>query len=76
PISIYFVIRNPQIAGLPEPTALAFAAGRIAAISPGFVCAAPHHDAGRKFACAGIIETHIQLAKAGIISRCNLCTGT
>ncbi|MGO6948705.1 amidohydrolase family protein [Rhizobium johnstonii] len=75
-MAIDFVIRNAQIAGLSEPTDIAFEAGRIAAISPGFVCDAPHHDAGGKFACAGLIETHIHLDKAGIISRCNLCTGT
>ncbi|MGZ2409086.1 amidohydrolase family protein [Rhizobium ruizarguesonis] len=75
-MAIDFVIRNAQIAGLTEPTDIAFEAGRIAAISPRFVCDAPHHDAGGKFACAGLIETHIHLDKAGIISRCNLCTGT
>ncbi|MGO7624441.1 amidohydrolase, partial [Rhizobium ruizarguesonis] len=55
---------------------IAFEADRIAAIEPRFVCDAPHHDAGGKFDCAGLIETHIHLDKAGIISRCNLCTGT
>ncbi len=75
-MAIDFVIRNAQIAGLTEPTDIAVEAGRIAAISPRFVCDAPHHDAGGKFACAGLIETHIHLDKAGIISRCNLCTGT
>ncbi|MGR9278797.1 amidohydrolase family protein (plasmid) [Rhizobium leguminosarum] len=75
-MAIDFVIRNARLAGLTEPTDLAFEAGRIAAIAPGFVCDAPHYDAGEKFACAGLIETHIHLDKAGIISRCNLCTGT
>ncbi|MGO6723914.1 amidohydrolase [Rhizobium ruizarguesonis] len=75
-MAIDFVIRNARIAGLTEPTDIAFEAGRIAAIAPRFVCEAPHHDAGGKFACAGLIETHIHLDKAGIISRCNLCTGT
>ncbi|MGO7200549.1 amidohydrolase, partial [Rhizobium ruizarguesonis] len=75
-MAIDFVIRNARIAGLTEPTDIAFEAGRIAAIAPRFVCDAPHHDAGGKFACAGLIETHIHLDKAGIISRCNLCTGT
>ncbi|MGR9133085.1 amidohydrolase family protein [Rhizobium leguminosarum] len=75
-MAIDFVIRNARLAGLTEPTDIAFGAGRIAAIAPGFVCDAPHYDAGEKFACAGLIETHIHLDKAGIISRCNLCTGT
>ncbi|MBA8832597.1 amidohydrolase family protein (plasmid) [Rhizobium leguminosarum] len=75
-MAIDFVIRNARMAGLTEPTDIAFEAGRIAAIAPGFVCDAPHYDAGEKFACAGLIETHIHLDKAGIISRCNLCTGT
>ncbi|MBY5349976.1 amidohydrolase family protein [Rhizobium leguminosarum] len=75
-MAIDFVIRNAQIAGLTELTDIAFEAGRIAAISPRFVCDAPHHDAKGKFACAGLVETHIHLDKAGIISRCNLCTGT
>ncbi|MCJ9690838.1 amidohydrolase family protein [Rhizobium sp. PRIMUS64] len=75
-MAIDFVIRNARLAGLTEPTDIAFEAGRIAAIAPGFVCDAPHYDAGEKFACAGLIETHIHLDKAGIISRCNLCTGT
>ncbi|TCA47092.1 amidohydrolase [Rhizobium leguminosarum bv. viciae] len=75
-MAIDFVIRNARLAGLTEPTDIAFEAGRIAAIAPGFVCDAPHYDAGEKFACAGLIETHIHLDKAGIISRCSLCTGT
>ncbi|MHC2458841.1 cytosine deaminase [Rhizobium leguminosarum] len=75
-MAIDFVIRNARLAGLTDPTDIAFEAGRIAAIAPGFVCDAPHYDAGEKFACAGLIETHIHLDKAGIISRCNLCTGT
>ncbi|NKL76897.1 amidohydrolase family protein [Rhizobium leguminosarum] len=75
-MAIDFVIRNARMAGLTEPTDIAFEAGRIAAIAPRFVCDAPHYDAGGKFACAGLIETHIHLDKAGIISRCNLCTGT
>lgn len=75
-MAIDFVIRNARMAGLTEPTDIAFEAGRVAAIAPRFVCDALHHDAGGKFACAGLIETHIHLDKAGIISRCNLCTGT
>ncbi|MBY5334781.1 amidohydrolase family protein [Rhizobium leguminosarum] len=75
-MAIDFVIRNARITGSTEPTDIAFEAGRVAAISPRFVCDAPHHDAGGKFACAGLIDTHIHLDKAGIISRCNLCTGT
>ncbi|MBY5814950.1 amidohydrolase family protein [Rhizobium leguminosarum] len=75
-MAIDFVIRNARMAGLTEPTDIAFEAGRVAAIAPRFVCDAPYHDAGGKFACAGLIETHIHLDKAGIISRCNLCTGT
>src|SRR3954447_23823872 len=75
-MAIDFVVRNVRMAGLTEPTDIAFEAGRVAAIAPRFVCDAPHHDAGGKFACAGLIETHIHLDKAGIFSRCNLCTGT
>jgi cytosine/adenosine deaminase-related metal-dependent hydrolase len=75
-MAIDFVIRNARMAGLSEPTDIAFEVGRIAAIAPRFVCDAPHYDAEGKFACAGLIETHIHLDKAGIISRCNLCAGT
>ncbi|MDL2409889.1 amidohydrolase family protein [Rhizobium calliandrae] len=75
-MEIDFVIRNARLPGSIEPTDIAFEAGRIAAIAPRFVCDAPHHDAGGKFACGGLIETHIHLDKAGIISRCNLCTET
>jgi cytosine/creatinine deaminase len=75
-MAVDFVIRNARLPGLIEPTDIAFEAGRIAAIAPHFVCDAPHYDAEGKFACGGLIETHIHLDKAGIISRCNICTGT
>ncbi|MGZ2487690.1 cytosine deaminase [Rhizobium pisi] len=75
-MAIDFVIRNARLPGMIEPTDITFEAGRIAAIAPQFVCDAPHYDAGGKLACGGLIETHIHLDKAGIISRCNLCTGT
>lgn len=45
-MAIDFVVRNVRMAGLTEPTDIAFEAGRVAAIAPGFVCDAPHHDAG------------------------------
>ncbi|MBW9055854.1 amidohydrolase family protein [Rhizobium mesosinicum] len=75
-MAIDFVVRNARLAGSTEPTDIAFEASRIAAIAPRIVCDAPHYDARGKFACGGLIETHIHLDKAGIIGRCSLCTGT
>jgi cytosine deaminase len=75
-MAIDFVIRNACLQACPEPVDIAVEAGRVATIASDFVCDAPDYDAKGQFACAGLIETHIHLDKAGIISRCNLCTGT
>lgn len=75
-MAIDFVVRDARLQGSAEQMDIAFENGRIAAIAPGFVCDAPAYDARGKLACGGLIETHIHLDKAGIIGRCNLCTGT
>ena len=43
-MAIDFVIRNARMAGLTEPTDIAFEAGRVAAIAPRFVCDAPQRQ--------------------------------
>ncbi|WP_075217830.1 amidohydrolase family protein [Mongoliimonas terrestris] len=60
---------------------IAVAAGRIAAITPAEARAFAASDAlvrpaGGRFVCAGLVETHIHLDKAGIIGRCRICAGT
>src|SRR5579871_6463684 len=55
---------------------IAVEAGRIAEIDPTIAGEGPSHDAGGRFVCAGLVETHIHLDKAGIIGRCAICEGT
>ncbi|CAM5771626.1 amidohydrolase [Labrys miyagiensis] len=75
-MAVDFVIRNVRLPGSQDMTDIVVEGGRIAAIAPGFVCDAPVHDAAGRLACAGLVETHIHLDKAGIIGRCMLCSGT
>lgn len=75
-MAIDFVLRNARPAGAAEPTDIAVEQGVIAAIAPGIVSEAPAHDAGGRFVCGGLVETHIHLDKAGIIGRCAICEGT
>jgi cytosine/creatinine deaminase len=75
-MAIDFVIRNALLAEQEMPNDIAFERGRISAIGSRIICDAPSHDAGGKMAFGGYVETHIHLDKAGIISRCNLCSGT
>ena len=75
-MAIDLVIRNVRLPGTFERTDIALENGRIAAMASRFVCDAPAYDARGRIACSGLIETHIHLDKAGIITRCNLCTGT
>ncbi|MGV8939241.1 MAG: amidohydrolase family protein [Allorhizobium sp.] len=73
---IDFVIRNARLANHDAPTDVAFSGNRIAAIGYQLDCNAPEQNADGRFLCSGLVETHIHLDKAGIISRCNICTGT
>ncbi len=75
-MAIDFAIRNVRLPHSLQPTDVGVEGGLIAAIERGFVCDAPEHDAGGKLVCAGLIETHIHLDKAGIIGRCSICAGT
>jgi cytosine/creatinine deaminase len=75
-MAIDFVIRNAFLPGQDMPHDIAFERGRISAIGHQIFCDAPSHDADGKMAFGGYVETHIHLDKAGIISRCNLCSGT
>jgi cytosine/creatinine deaminase len=75
-MAIDFVLRNARLAGSAEPTDIAVERGVIAAVAPRIVSDAPAHDAGGRFVCGGLIETHIHLDKAGIIGRCAICEGT
>jgi cytosine/creatinine deaminase len=75
-MAIDFAIRNVRLPHSLQPTDIGVEGGFIAAIERGFVCDAPEHDAGGKLVCAGLIETHIHLDKAGIIGRCSICAGT
>lgn len=50
--------------------------GRIAAIGKSLPHEGPTTEAGGRFVCAGLVETHIHLDKSGIMSRCNCKQGT
>ncbi len=73
---IDFVVRNARLPGASQLADIALTGGKIAAIAPNFVCDAPEQDAGGRLVCAGLVETHIHLDKAGIMGRCVICAGT
>jgi cytosine deaminase len=79
-MSIDLVIRNANLQGRDGFSDIAIEKGRIVGLShsqaSAFTCDAPSYDAAGRLACRGLVETHIHLDKAGIISRCTLCTGT
>ncbi|KQR77800.1 amidohydrolase family protein [Rhizobium sp. Leaf341] len=79
-MTIDFVIRNARLQGREGLDDIAFAGGVITGIAASatraFVCDAPERDAMGNLLCRGLVETHLHLDKAGIIGRCNLCTGT
>lgn len=55
---------------------IGFSKGRVAAIGPALPHDGPVTDAGGRFVCAGLIESHIHLDKSGIMSRCTCQQGT
>lgn len=55
---------------------IGFSKGRVAAIGPTLPHDGPVTDAGGRFVCAGLIESHIHLDKSGIMSRCTCQQGT
>lgn len=73
---IDFVIRNARLAEHDGLTDIGFKSNRIAAIGPQLNDNASGYDARGKFLCSGLVEAHIHLDKAGIINRCNICSGT
>ncbi|KQS81011.1 amidohydrolase [Rhizobium sp. Leaf384] len=79
-MTIDFVIRNARLQGREGLDDIAFTGGVITGIAASatraFVCDAPERDAMSNLLCRGLVETHLHLDKAGIIGRCNLCTGT
>ena len=64
------LIRNSHLGDI------GFANGRIAAIEKTLPHDGPTTDAGGRFVCAGLIESHIHLDKSGIMSRCTCQQGT
>jgi cytosine deaminase len=76
PMAIEFVLRNAMLPDGRGPLDLAIAADRIAALGRDLAPDAPGAEAGGRLACAGLVESHIHLDKAGIIGRCRICAGT
>jgi cytosine deaminase len=66
------IIRNARIGSGPNsaPVDIGIDDGRIAAIAPRLAADGPSFDAQGRFACPGLIETHIHLDKSRIIERC------
>jgi cytosine deaminase len=75
-VSLDFIIAGVHIAGVPDLVDIGIAAGRIAAIGPMISSDAPRREGLGCFACAGLVESHIHLDKAGILGRCSICEGT
>ncbi|MCF1471649.1 MULTISPECIES: amidohydrolase family protein [Rhizobium/Agrobacterium group] len=75
-MAIDFVLRRARLPLSAQPLDIAFEAGRIVALEADFRCDAPQEDAAGRLVCAGLIETHLHLDKAGIIGRCRVCSGT
>jgi cytosine deaminase len=71
------IVRDVRLADRPsaELVDIGVAGGKIVAIEAGLAGAAETYDAGGRFACAGLIETHIHLDKSRIIDRCPPETG-
>ncbi len=70
------LIRGAMLVDGSGPWDLGFAGGRIAAIEPSIESDVRAFDANGGLVCSGLVESHIHLDKAGILGRCNLCTGT
>ncbi|WP_244598458.1 amidohydrolase family protein [Rhizobium tubonense] len=75
-MNLDFVIANVRIAASPETVDIGIANGRIATIGRANASDAPREDGLGCFACAGLVESHIHLDKAGILGRCSICEGT
>lgn len=77
-MSADLLIRNALLPGSSTSTDIAVKDGRIVRVAPALdiSSATVTHDAGGRLTCAGLIETHIHLDKAGIIHRCAMCEGT
>src|SRR5258708_10247128 len=67
---IDYVIRKARLGAADALIDIGFAKGRIAALEPNHVSAAPYYDAAGCLCCGGLIETHIHLDKSRIIDRC------
>ena len=75
-MAVDYAIRNVRLPHAHQPTDIGLEGDRIAVIEQGFACDAPEYDAGGRLVCAGLVETHIHLDKAGIMGRCAICAGT
>jgi cytosine deaminase len=75
-MAVDFVLRNARLPHSETLQDIAVAGGKIAAVQERFVCDAPEADAEGRLVCAGLVETHIHLDKAGIVGRCAICQGT
>jgi len=66
------IVRNARLPDRPptEVLDIGVSGGKIVAIERGLAGAADTYDAGGRLACAGLIETHIDLDKSRIIDRC------
>jgi cytosine/creatinine deaminase len=75
-VSLDFIIAGVHVAGFSQAVDIGVADGAIAAIAPSISADVPRHEALGCFACAGLVESHIHLDKAGILGRCSICEGT
>ena len=64
------ILRSARLAGAPTTVDIGLEGGRIAAIEAAISADAPKLDAGDRFVCAGLVETHIHLDKSCICDRC------
>ena len=71
-----FILRQARLSGAETLFDIAVDGGRIAAIAPMISSDAAEVQAEGRFVCAGFVETHIHLDKAGIMGRCRICDGT
>ncbi|RIY00268.1 amidohydrolase [Aureimonas flava] len=71
-----FVLRNARLATGGDLVDIGVENGRIAAMAPGLVAAAPERDAAGRLAFPGFVDCHIHLDKACILDRCAISEGT
>lgn len=69
------VLRNARMRGRDRLFDIAIQQGRIAAIEPSIVSAAPAKDLGGRLVLPGFVDTHVHLDKACLLGRCEHAHG-